>query len=144
MITISTDAGTFTITNTKLYVLVVTLSIQDNTKLLHQLQSSFKRTINLNKYQSMVAIERKKQYLDYLSDQSFQGVNRRFVLSFENNAIGTRYSIYFLPTVQMKDYNVMIDGQNIFDQPARNDPRTYDNTRKITTGQGTITQLVVS
>ena len=108
------------------------------------MQSNFTRTINLNKYQSKVAIERKKQYLDYLRDPSFQGVNRRFVLSFENNAIGTRYSRYFLLTVQMKDYNNMIDGQKFFDQPVKSDLRTYDITPKITTGQGMITQLVVS
>ena len=48
----STIAGTFTITDTKLYVPVVTLSTQDNAKLLQQLKSAFKIAINWNKYQS--------------------------------------------------------------------------------------------
>ena len=61
----------FTITDTKLYVPVVTLSTQDNTKLLQQLRSSFKGTINWNKYQSKMSTERQKQYLDYLIDPSF-------------------------------------------------------------------------
>ena len=47
----------FTITDTKLYVLVVTLSTQDNRKLLQQLKSGFKRTINWNKHQSKVIIQ---------------------------------------------------------------------------------------
>ena len=43
---------------------------------------------------------------------------------------------YYLPTVEIKDYNVMIDGRNFFDQPIKNDLKTYDNIRKIATGQG--------
>ena len=52
VITNSTGEGRFTITDTKLFVTVVTLSTQDNTKLLQQLRSGFRRTINWNKYQS--------------------------------------------------------------------------------------------
>ena len=52
VITNSTGAGRFEITDTKLYVSVVTLSTQDNAKLLQQIKSGFKRTINWNKYQS--------------------------------------------------------------------------------------------
>ena len=52
VITNSTGAEKFTITDTKLYVPVITLSTQDNAKLLHQLKSGFKRTINWNKYQT--------------------------------------------------------------------------------------------
>ena len=47
---------TFTITDTKLYVPVVTLSTQDNAKLLEQLKSGFKRTINWNKYELKVTV----------------------------------------------------------------------------------------
>ena len=68
----------FSITDTKLYVPVVTLSTPDNIKLLKQLKSGFKRTINWNKYQSKVSIARQNQYLDYLIDPIFQGVNRLF------------------------------------------------------------------
>ena len=41
----------------------------------------------------------------------------------------------FLLKVEMKDYNVMMDGRNVFDQPIKNDKITYDNNRKIATGQ---------
>ena len=73
------QATTFPITDTKLYVPVVTFSILDNAKLLEQLKSGFKRTINWNKYQPKVSTEIQNQYLDILIHPSFQGVNRRLV-----------------------------------------------------------------
>ena len=84
VITSSTGAGKFQITETKLYVPVVTLSTQDNAKLLQQLKSGFKRTINWNKYESSIKTFAQNRYLNYLINPSFQGVNRLFVLSFEN------------------------------------------------------------
>ena len=78
------QTATFSITNTRFYVLVVTLSTQDNAKLLKQLKSDFKRMTNCNKYQSKVSTERPTQYWPYLIDPSFQGVNKLFVLSLED------------------------------------------------------------
>ena len=70
------QAKTLAITDTKLHVPVVTLSTQDNAKLLQQLKSGFKRTIKWNKYQSKTTAQNTpNQYLDYLTDLSFQGVN---------------------------------------------------------------------
>ena len=97
----------FPITDTELYVPVVTLSTQDNTKLLEQLKSGFKRTINWNKYQPNITPQRPNQYFRY-----------------------------YLPTREVKNYNVMIDGQTFFDQPVRNDLITFDNIPKISTGPG--------
>ena len=77
---------TFAITDTKLYVSFVTLSTQKNVNLIDQLKSGFKRTIKWNKHQSKVSIQTQNQYLNYLIDPNFQGVNRLFVLSFVNNA----------------------------------------------------------
>ena len=48
-----------------------------------------------------------------------------------------------LPTVEIKDYNVMIDGQNFFNQPVKNNFRTYDNIQKIATVKEMITLLAV-
>ena len=62
-----------------------TLSTQDNAKLLQQLKSGFKRTINWNKCQSKPESLKRNQYLNYLISPSFQGVNSLFVLSFEND-----------------------------------------------------------
>ena len=87
----------------------MTLSTADtNAKLLDHLKSCFKRTINRSKYESKATIQAKNQYLDYLINSSFQGVNRIFVLSFEDNSHQISYSRYFLPTVEMQDYIVMI------------------------------------
>ena len=66
----------------------------------------------------------------------FQGVNRLSVLSFENEDDRTSHSTYYLPKVEIKDYNVMIDGKNLFDQPINSMTKTYENIRKIATGQG--------
>ena len=113
---------------------VVTLSTQDNVKLLKQLESGFKGTTNWSKYQSKIATQAQNHYLDFLIDPSFQGVNMLFVLSFENENDQESYKQYFLPTVEIKDYNVMIDERNFFDQPVKNDLRTYEKHSKIATG----------
>ena len=104
-------ATTFATTDTKLYVPVVTLSIQFNAKLLEQLKSGFKRTINWKKYLSKVSVQARNSYLDFLTDPCFEGVNRLFVLSFENKDDRTVHTKYYLPTVEIKNYNVMIDGK---------------------------------
>ena len=103
-------------------------------KLLQQWKSGFKRTINWNKYRSKASIERQNQYFDNLTDPTFQGANRLFVLSFENNADTTAHIGYFLPKVETKDYIVKINGQNLFDQPVKNDLGTSDNIQKIASG----------
>ena len=64
------EPATFTITDTKLFDPVVTLSTQDNAKLLEQLKSGFKRTINWNKYEPKVTLEQQNRYLDFLSNPS--------------------------------------------------------------------------
>ena len=115
VITNSTGAGKFQITETNLYVPVVTLSTQDNAKLLQQLKSGFKRTINWNKYESNIKTFAQNRYLNHLINPGFQEVNRNFVLSFENEDDRASHSIYYLPKVEMKDYNVMIDGKKFFD-----------------------------
>ena len=128
--------ATFTITDTKLYVLVVTLSTQENPKLLEQLKFVFKRVINWNKYLSKPESLLQNANLNHLVEPSFLGINRLFVLAFENDnhRISTRR--YNIPTLEIKDYNIMINGENFFDQPIKNKKVTYENIRKIATGQG--------
>ena len=136
VITNSTGAGRFAITDTKLYVPVVTLSTQENTKLLQQLKSGFKRVINWNKYSSKPDLLRIDPNLNHLVEPNFQGVNRFFVLAFEGDTQRTSHSGYYLPNVEIKDYNIMINGENAFDQPIKNNKITYENIRKIVAGQG--------
>ena len=101
------------------------LSTQYNRKLFQQLKSGFKRTINWNKYQSNPKTYAQNRYLNHLVDPRFQGVNRLFVLSFENEDDRRSHSNYYLPKVEIKDCNIMIDGKNFFDQPINNDFNTY-------------------
>ena len=128
--------ATFAITDAKLYVPVVTLSTQENTKFLQQLKSGFKRVINWNKYLSKPELLAQNPNLNHLIEPIFQGVNRLFVLAFENDDYRTSDDQYYLPTVEIKDYNIMINGENLFDQPIKNNKVTYENIRKIATGQG--------
>ena len=130
VITDSTGAGKFQITDTKLYVPVVTLSTQNNAKLIQQLKSGFKRTINWNKYQSDPKTYAQNRYLNHFVDSSFQGVNRLFVLSFETENVRTSHSNYYLPKVEMKDYNVMIDVKNFFNQPINDDTKIKGERRR--------------
>ena len=134
VISSATGETKFKITETKLYVPVVTLSTQDNVKLLQQLKSGFKRTINWNKYESNIKTFAQNRYLNHLINPSFQGVNRLFVLSFENEDDRTSHSTYYLPKVEIKDYNVMVDHKNIFDQLANSEAKTNENNRNIATG----------
>ena len=136
VITNSGGAGIFAITDTKLYVPVVTLSTQENTKFLQQLKSGFKRVINWNKYLSKPELLAQNPNLNHLVEPSFQGVNRLFLLAFENDDNRTAHDSYYLPNVEIKEYNIMINGENFFDQPIKNNKVTYDNIRKIAMGQG--------
>ena len=84
----------FTITDTKLCDPFVTLATQDNVKLLEQLKPDLKKTINWNKHEPRVTVQDRNQHLDLLINRSFQGVNRLFVLSFQNNSYRTSYTRY--------------------------------------------------
>ena len=121
---VANQNATFAITDTKLYVPVVTLSTQDNAKLLQQLKSGFKRVVNWNKYLSKPELLAQNPSLNHLVEPSFQGVNRLFILAFESDTQRTSAKGYYLPNVEIKDYNVMINGENFFDQPVKNDKVT--------------------
>ena len=102
----------FAITDTKLYVPVVTLSIQDNAKLIKQLTFGFKKTINWKKYPSKVSKERQNQYLDSLIDPNFQGVQINvFFCCLKMRTIENYTQHIIFQKVKIKDYNVMIDGK---------------------------------
>ena len=114
----------------------MTLSTQENTKLHQKLKSGFKRVINWNKYSSKPELLRQNPNLNHLVEPSFKGVNRFFVLAFENGTQRTSHSGYCLPNTEIKDYNIMINGENFFDQTITNNKVTYENIRKIATGHG--------
>ena len=134
---------TFEITDTKLYVPVVTLSKENDIKLLEQLKSGFKKTIKWNKYRSQMTIQPQNNNLNYLIDPTFTNVNRLFVLSFTRNNAGDNrdsFSHYYVPNVEIKDFNVLIDGKSFFDLPVKNEEEAYEkiiemsNNNDYTTG----------
>ena len=116
---VANQVPAFTITETNLYVPLVTLSTQDNAKLLPQLKSGFKRTISWNKYLPKPELLPQNPNLNHLIEPSFQGVNRLLILVFEDDEQRTSNKRYYIPNVEIKDYNVMIDGKNVFDQPVK-------------------------
>ena len=124
-ITNSTGAGTFKIADTKLYVPVVTLSKQDNFKLLQQLKPGFKRVISWNKNLSKPELLAQNPNLNHLVEASFQRVNRLFVLAVETDTQRTSHSGYYLPNVEIQNYNVMINEENLFDQPIKSNKVIY-------------------
>ena len=135
---------TFKITSTKLYVPVVTLSTKDNVNLTKQLNEGFKRSVYWNEYKSKIETKTPddNNVTRFPLDASFQGVNRLFVLAF-NNTDGNANKIernshrkYFLPSVDITNYNVLINGRNVYDQPINDQIKKYDEIRKIATGKG--------
>ena len=154
------QVASFMITNTKLYVPIVTLSTKDNNNLTKQLNDGFKRSIYWNQYVSKPFPEtphKKTGITRFALYAAFQGVNRLFVLAFEhtrvndpaidannpapqnlaaNRVIRNIYRNYFVPCVDITSYNVLIDGRNFYDQPIKDSIRKYDEIRKITTGKG--------
>ena len=131
---VAPSGATFKTTDTKLYVPVVPLSKQNDTKLLEQLKSGFNRTIKWNKYRSQITIQPQNNNLNYLIDPTFTNVNRLFVLSFqriagENNTTKDyrdSFSHYYVPNARIKDFNVLIDGKSFFDLPVKNEKEAYE------------------
>ena len=118
--------ATFKIKDRKLYVLVVTLSAKDDNKLLEQLKAGFKRTIKSSKYRSEMSNQTKKNSLNYLIDPTFTKVNRLFVLAFENEDDRTSFSKHYVPKVEIKDVNVLIDGKPFFEIPVKIKEEVYE------------------
>ena len=117
---------TFKIKDTKLYVPVVTLSAENDNRLLEQLKTGFKRTIKWNKYRSEMSNQAANNNLNHLIDPIFINVNRLFVLSFKNDDDRNSFSNCYLPNVEVKDFNVLIDGKLFFEIPVKNKEEAYE------------------
>ena len=135
------DTAKFAIADTKLHVAIVTLS----TDLAKQLNEGFKRSVYWNSYETKPAkvIEQGKNIYELLN-ASFQGVKRLFVLAYviaaDDNADqepGIKDNKkYFLPRGEIKNYNVLIDRRNFYDQSINDLIKQYDEVRKVSTGYG--------
>ena len=106
------------IKDTKLYVPVVTLSAEDDNKLLEQLKLGFKKTIKWNKYRSEMSNQTKNNNLNYLIDSTFTNVNTLYTK--------TSFSKYYVPKVEIKEFTVLMDGKPFFEIPAKNKEEAYE------------------
>ena len=123
----------FEITDCKLYVPAVTLSAEDDNKLLEQLKTGFKRTIKWNKYRSEMSNQTKNNNLNYLIDPTFTRLlNRLFVLTFENKDDRTSFSKYYVPKVEIKDFNLFTDGKPFSEIPVKNKEEAYEGIIEMT------------
>ena len=140
-------AATFKITDVKLYEPIVTLSAEGNVKLSKLLRDGFKRSIYWNKYKVIdnilveIADDYDEKYIRELLDSSYQGVKRIFVFAYnntgdDNQAFVDSFKKYFFPRVKIENYNIEIDGKNVYDQPVNDSIKQYNEIRKISTGQG--------
>ena len=137
------NSAKFAITDAKLHVPIVTLSTKDSANLTKQLNEGFKRSVYWNSYETKPAkvIEKGKNLYELLN-ASFQGVKRLFVLAYfiadgGNDEAGIKSNKkYFLPRGEIKNYNVLIDGRNFYDQPINDLIKQYDEVRKVSTGHG--------
>ena len=148
-LTTAADANkaTFEITDAKVYVPVVTLSIEDNAKLSNLLGKGFKRSIDWNKYKVIdnivveIADPDVEKHIRELLNLSYQRVKRLFVFAYDNMEGNNQVSIdsskkYFLPRAEIENYNIEIDRRNFYDQPISDSIKQYDEIRKISPGQG--------
>ena len=135
------NSAKYTITDTKLHVPIVTLPTKDSANLVKLLSEGFERSVYWNSYETKPAkvIEQGKILYELLN-ASFQGVKRLFVLAYfiadgGNDEAGIKSNKkYFLPRGEIKNYNVLIDGRNFYDQPINDLMKQYDEIRKVSTG----------
>ena len=144
---LSTDAGDAVciINDTKLYVPVVTLSKEDNKDFIEQQNNGFQRSIYWNEYKTKEKNETVNDndpatiVRDITLDPSFQGVNRLFAMTYNSeNGQPTRngqQKCYF-PRIDLKEYNVIIDGRNFYDNPIENNIEKYRELKKVMIGKG--------
>ena len=144
---------TFKITNTKLYVPIVTLSSKDNVKVVKLLEEGFKRPVYWNEHQTKIESRNldNNNLARFPLDASFQGFRRLFVLAFNNATVNVpnnpisksnnrisrnSHTKYFLPRENITNYNVLIDGRNFYDQRTNDLKKQYNEIRKTATGHG--------
>ena len=142
------NTAIFKIIDVKLYVPIVTLSAEDNVKLLKLLSEEFKRTVYWNEYKGIdnkiveIANNNEEKYIREMVGSSWQGVKRLFALAYNNKEGDNKVSVdsyknYFLPRVKIKNYNIEID------RPVNNSIKQYDESEKYQQEKVMITQLVV-
>ena len=119
---------------------VVTLSRENNNKLSELLSKGFERTVVWNQYKCKIEATNNNVFRRTL-DISFEGVSKLFAAAYETNDIKRNANTeesrrrYYLPRVEIKDYNVLIDGRNFYDQNVNSSIVRYNELLKMTTGR---------
>ena len=108
-----------------------------------QLDQEFKRSVYWNEDKSKTKTKpaNGQNLTRFFLEVSFQAVERLFALAFNNTGGPSRvernsHRKYFLPRVDIINYNVLIDSRNFYDQPINDQIKKYDEIRKIETGFG--------
>ena len=123
------------------YVPIVTLSVEGNLKLSRLLSEGFKRPIYWNESKVTpnkiieISANNDKKYIRELLDSSCQGVNRLFVLAYDNAEGNNQVSVdsckkYILPRIKINNYNIELDGRNFYDQPINDSIKQYENRKR--------------
>ena len=118
--------ATLAINDCKLYIPAVTLSKDDEIKLLTNLKLGFTREIEWNKYRSQMTTEAINNNLNFLIDPTFTNVNRLFLLAYQNADDRQSFSQFYLQKVMVKYYNVIIDKLAFFDLPIKTEEEAYE------------------
>ena len=140
---LSNQAGdaVFIISDTKMYVPVVTLSKEDNKDFIEQQNKGFQRFIYWNEYKTKEQTENADvNSPKYISlDPSFQGVNRLFVMAYnrvDGQPTRNGQRKYYLPRISLNKYNVIIDRRNFYDNPIESDIEKHRELKKVMIGKG--------
>ena len=118
-----TTGAKFKKNNTKLYVPLVALSVNDNINFLKNIKQGFKRRISWNKYRSEITTQPKNNNLDYLIDPTFRNINTLFVLLFKNgddDPTKNSFEEYYMPFIEIKNFNGLVENKPYFNQSVKN------------------------
>ena len=145
-VTTATTSAPFQINNAKLHVSVATLSINGNIKLTENIKQRFQRKISWNKYRSQITTQTKINNWDYLIDPTFININRLFVISLINgDDDSTRYSFdqYYMPLVEIKDFDALTDNKSFFDQPVKNRQEAHEKRVEMARNDDYTTEILL-
>ena len=130
----------FAIKDRKLYVPILTLSAKENQKLSKLLSKGFERSVYWNKYKTKNENENTTNEFRYFLESNVVSVNRLFILVYSNQrAYSKRLTLkYCLPKGIIKNYNVILNGENFYDQTIGSEIKLYEEIRKLTTEQAEV------
>ena len=121
----------FSVTYCKLYVPVVTLQTEYQNQLHKDLKTGISIDFTWSKYRSQMINQTATNNLNFLIDPTFNNVNRLFVLAFQNEEDRRSFSKYYTPTVEIKDYSVIIDGEPFYEIPIKDKEEIYKEITEI-------------